>query len=119
MLAEKLLHDPRSPFVQFRKEGDDISTLIEPNVIYQSEYTTFTCPEVPEIFRPPVGELGLDYWEKIYSVIPENNIFDVRGISKDGAVVIVRPDQYVAAVLPLNDFEGICAYFEGALAPVK
>lgn len=118
-LAEKLLHDPRSPFVQFRKEGDDISTLIEPNVIYQSEYTTFTCPEVPEIFRPPVGELGLDYWEKIYSVIPENNIFDVRGISKDGAVVIVRPDQYVAAVLPLNDFEGICAYFEGALAPVK
>lgn len=118
-LAEKLLHDPRSPFVQFRKEGDDISTLIEPNVIYQSEYTTFTCPEVPEIFRPPVGELGLDYWEKIYSVIPENNIFDVRGISKDGTVVIVRPDQYVAAVLPLNDFEGICAYFEGALAPVK
>ncbi|GAA1046820.1 FAD-binding monooxygenase [Rothia amarae] len=118
-LAEKLLHDPRSPFVQFRKEGDDISTLIEPNVIYQSEYTTFTCPEVPEIFRPPVGELGLDYWEKIYSVIPENNIFDLRGISKDGAVVIVRPDQYVAAVLPLNDFEGICAYFEGALAPVK
>lgn len=118
-LAEKLLHDPRSPFVQFRKEGDDISTLIEPNVIYQSEYTTFTCPEVPEIFRPPVGELGLDYWEKIYSVIPENNIFDVRGISKDGAVVIVRPDQYVAAVLPLNDFEGICAYFEGALAPIK
>lgn len=118
-LAEKLLHDPRSPFVQFRKEVDDISTLIEPNVIYQSEYTTFTCPEVPEIFRPPVGELGLDYWEKIYSVIPENNIFDVRGISKDGAVVIVRPDQYVAAVLPLNDFEGICGYFEGALAPVK
>lgn len=118
-LAEKLLHDPRSPFVQFRKESDDISTLIEPNVIYQSEYTTFTCPEVPEIFRPPVGELGLDYWEKIYSVIPENNIFDVRGISKDGTVVIVRPDQYVAAVLPLNDFEGICAYFEGALAPVK
>lgn len=118
-LAEKLLHDPRSPFVQFRKEVDDISTLIEPNVIYQSEYTTFTCPEVPEIFRPPVGELGLDYWEKIYSVIPENNIFDVRGISKDGAVVIVRPDQYVAAVLPLNDFEGICAYFEGALAPIK
>lgn len=118
-LAEKLLHDPRSPFVQFRKEVDDISTLIEPNVIYQNEYTTFTCPEVPEIFRPPVGELGLDYWEKIYSVIPENNIFDVRGISKDGAVVIVRPDQYVAAVLPLNDFEGICAYFEGALAPVK
>ena len=118
-LAEKLLHDPRSPFVQFRKEGDDISTLIEPNVIYQSEYTTFACPEVPEIFRPPVGELGLDYWEKIYSVIPENNIFDLRGIRKDGAVVIVRPDQYVAAVLPLNDFEGICAYFEGALAPIK
>lgn len=118
-LAEKLLHDSRSPFVQFRQEGDDISTLIEPNVIYQSDYTTFACPEVPEIFRSPVGKLGLDYWEKIYSVIPENNIFDVRGISKDGAVVIVRPDQYVAAVLPLNDFEGICAYFEGALAPVK
>lgn len=118
-LAEKLLTDSRSPFVQFRREGDDLSALIEPNVIYQSEYTSFACPEVPALFRPQVGKLGLDYWEKIYSAIPENDIFDVRGISRDGAVVIVRPDQYVAAILPLNDFEGICAYFEGALAPLK
>ncbi|MDO4916864.1 MAG: FAD-binding monooxygenase [Rothia sp. (in: high G+C Gram-positive bacteria)] len=116
-LAEKLASDSRSPFVKFRREGDDISSMIEPNVIYQQPYTSFTCPEVPAMFRPEVGELGLDYWEKIYSNdAVAGDIFDARGISRDGAVVIVRPDQYVAAVLPLNDFEGICHYFDGVFS---
>ncbi|MGO3650074.1 hypothetical protein, partial [Agrococcus casei] len=42
-----------------------------------------------------------------------NDIFDARGISRDGAVVVVRPDQYVAAVMPLEATDEFAAFFDG------
>ena len=40
------------------------------------------------------------------------DIFELRGVDRDkGAIVVVRPDQYVANVLPLDDYEGLAAYF--------
>ena len=33
---------------------------------------------------------------------PEDDIFEARGLSRDVVVVVVRPDQYVAHVLPLT-----------------
>jgi phenol 2-monooxygenase len=38
----------------------------------------------------------------------------MRGIDrKAGCMIVVRPDQYVAQVLPLNDFAALSAYFGG------
>jgi phenol 2-monooxygenase len=40
----------------------------------------------------------------------------MRGIDKkQGCVVIVRPDQYVAEVLPLDDYKGFCDFFSNVL----
>jgi phenol 2-monooxygenase len=40
----------------------------------------------------------------------------MRGINKEqGCIVIVRPDQYVADVLPLDDFAGVARFFDGVL----
>ena len=39
------------------------------------------------------------------AALPDDDIFETRGISRDGAVVIVRPDQYVAHILPLEGAE--------------
>ena len=37
----------------------------------------------------------------------------LRGIDRQrGALVVVRPDQYVAQVLPLGDHAALSAYFE-------
>jgi phenol 2-monooxygenase len=37
----------------------------------------------------------------------------MRGIDrKAGCMVVVRPDQYVAQVLPLNGFAALAAYFD-------
>ena len=42
------------------------------------------------------------------------DIFDMRGIDRErGCVVIVRPDQYVAHVLPLSAHDEIAAFFAG------
>jgi phenol 2-monooxygenase len=40
------------------------------------------------------------------------DIFDVRGIDRDrGCMVVVRPDQFVAHVLALEDDAALTAYF--------
>ena len=45
------------------------------------------------------------------------DIFETRGISRDGAVVVVRPDQYVAGIFPLTDTAGLAEFFRGHLLP--
>lgn len=37
---------------------------------------------------------------------------DLRGISRDGAVIIVRPDMYVAHIAGLEDTDSIARFFE-------
>ena len=49
-------------------------------------------------------------------MLPEEDIFELRGIDRGGAVVVVRPDQYVANVLPLTATDELGAFFGGVLA---
>ena len=78
---------------------------------------------MPEVLRPRTGRFGLIDQEKIFAAISrENNwdlvtnIYDRRGIDQErGALVIVRPDQYIAQVLPLDATEQVSAYFAGIL----
>lgn len=112
-LSNFLVQDARSPFVKYRPEGADFDALIEPLVTYQQLHTEFEVTDAPPAFRPLTGSLQVEYWENIYCTLPGEDIFEERSISREGAVVIVRPDQYVGAVLPLEDFEGLAAYFEG------
>jgi phenol 2-monooxygenase len=40
----------------------------------------------------------------------------MRGINREqGCMIVVRPDQYVANVLPLDGFDALAAYFAGVL----
>jgi phenol 2-monooxygenase len=42
----------------------------------------------------------------------------MRGIDRDrGCVVVVRPDQYIAHVLPLDAYGDIAGFFSGFLVP--
>jgi len=47
------------------------------------------------------------------------DIFDEREISRDGAIVVVRPDQYVAQVSPLDATAELAAFFDGILQQPK
>ena len=101
--------------MKHRREGEDFSAQIEPVVVYQQEHTEFEITDVPAAFRPRVGALGLEYWDRVYASLPGEDAFSERGISRDGAVVVVRPDQYVAGVFALDDVAGIARYFDGVL----
>ncbi|MBZ8176835.1 3-hydroxybenzoate 4-monooxygenase [Corynebacterium sp. 3HC-13] len=99
-------------------EGDEDATF-DLKVIYQQKHPEFELFEAPDIFFPKVGPFGLQHWEKVFGTTPDEDIFDSRGISRDGAVVIVRPDQYVAAVFPLDQPELVAEFFQGVLLPVE
>jgi Domain of unknown function (DUF2437) len=54
---------------------------------------------LPDLLLPKKGRFGLIDYEKIFcaDVLSGQDIFDMRGIDrKNGCIVIVRPDQYVA-----------------------
>ena len=65
---------------------------------------------------PAEGPYGLRDYEKIFcpDLKSGNDIFDMRGIDRErGCMVVVRPDQYVAHVLPLDAYAELGAFFEG------
>ncbi|MEW1961183.1 FAD-dependent monooxygenase [Microbacterium sp. NPDC077644] len=99
----------------------DADAVIDAKVVYQESFDDLEQLSAPELFLPRTGPLGLMDWEKVYSAAPNawsrSDIFDEREVSRAGAVVVVRPDQYVAAVLPLDATAELAAFLEGVFLP--
>jgi phenol 2-monooxygenase len=73
---------------------------------------------MPPLLKPHTGKLGLQDHEKIFCTDHKGagDIFEMRGIDRDqGCVIVVRPDQYVAHVLPLDGFDELTSFFAGVL----
>ncbi|WP_309069292.1 FAD-binding monooxygenase [Microbacterium sp.] len=112
-LAEWILSSPDSPVVAFTPEGADVDAWFDVKVVYQQDHTEVEMDRVPPVFLPKVGPFGVTDYEKVYAAAPTDDIFDARGISRDGAIVVVRPDHYVANVLPLDATEALADFFAG------
>jgi phenol 2-monooxygenase len=108
--AEWIANSPDSPLAA-TPSGADVDAWFDVKVIYQQDHTNVDIGAVPAAFKPEVGPFRLPYLEKVYGVDPEADIFDLRGIDRGGAVVVVRPDQYVAHVLPLTATAELAAFF--------
>jgi len=71
---------------------------------------------MPSFLLPRKGRYGLCDYEKMFcpDLRSGNDIFAMRGIDREaGCMVGVRPDQYVAHVLPLDGYEQLAAFFDG------
>lgn len=73
---------------------------------------------------PAKGRHGLLDYEKVFCPDlsatrtggPSRDVYDLRGIDRErGALVLVRPDQYVAAVRPLDAHDDLAIFFERIL----
>lgn len=108
-----------SPLVRHTPQGADLDAVFDVKAIYPQSFEEVDLARVPAVFRPQTGPLGLTDWEKVFAAAPTawcpTDIFAERGLSRSGVVVVVRPDQYVAAVLPLDDTRALAAFFDGAL----
>ncbi len=110
-------------FARFTPADADVDSVFDVKAVYQGSYEDVEVTTVPALFAPKTGPLGLTDWEKVYAAAPskwnETDIFEARDLSRDGVVVVVRPDQYVAAILPLDAVDELAAFFEGALLPAS
>jgi phenol 2-monooxygenase len=109
-LGEWLATAPESPLAA-TPEGLDADAWFDAKVIYQQPHEEIDINAVPAVFKPEVGPFQLTNLEKVYGTVPGADIFDERGLSRDGVIVLVRPDQYVANVLPLTATDELAAFF--------
>lgn len=117
--AQWLVDSPDSPVRRFTPDAADLDSIFDVKVVYQQDHTAVDIGRVPEVFLPKSGPFGLTDYEKVYAADPRDDIFASRGIDRAGAVVVVRPDQYVAAVLPLDATAELAAFFEGILLDAR
>jgi len=119
-LCHFLISDPNSPIVRYTGEGADIDSVIDVRAVFQWGHRDVTIEQLPELLRPRKGRLGLKDYEKAFCAKPNSpyDLFALRGIdSEQGCVIIIRPDQHVAGVLPIEDHGGLSTFFARVMLP--
>ncbi len=115
-LCDWLERDPDSPVRRHTPAGANVDALIDVRAVFQAPHQALSMDEIPSLLWPRKGRFGLRDYEKAFCADPKADIFDARGIDRAaGCVVLARPDQYVADVLPLDARDALSAYFAGAL----
>ena len=120
VLCEFLAQSPDSPVRKFTPSGEDIDAVLDVRAIFQQEHQDLALEKLPALLFPQKGCYRLRDYEKVFRADLKSgqNIFDLRGINRaDGCIVLVRPDQYVAHVLPLNACNAFSEFFDGFMLP--
>ena len=108
--SEWMMRAPESPLAT-TPAGAELDAWFDVTVIYPQAHVDVDITAAPDVFRPLVGPFELFDNEKVFAADPADDIFAARGIDRDGVVVIVRPDQYVANVVPLAATDELGAFF--------
>ncbi|MGB1092423.1 MAG: FAD-dependent monooxygenase, partial [Oceanobacter sp.] len=122
-LCDFLAENPDSPLARYTPEGAEMDSVIDVRAVFQQHHQSVDVSLMHPVLTPVKGKLELRDHEKAFcaDLRPESSgggkdIYAMRGINREhGCMVIVRPDQYVAEVLPLNDYAGLSAFFAGVL----
>jgi len=115
-LCTFLAESPHSPVRRYTPQGADIDSVIDVRAIFQQGHRELAIERLPAFLLPRKGRYGLRDYEKMFcaDLKAHQDIFDMRGIDRQsGCMVVVRPDQYVAHVLPLDAFDALAGFFEG------
>lgn len=114
-----LEQDPNSPLRRYTKAGEDRDSVFDLRAVMQAPHRAIEVPELPELLRPRKGRYGLRDHEKVFVPTPDADIYTRRGIDRTrGALIVVRPDQYVADVLPLEAHKRLATFFDGFMLKV-
>jgi phenol 2-monooxygenase len=116
----RFLESDASPIKRFTPTGAEPDSVIDVRAIFQQSHHDLDIDRMPAVLLPRKGKFGLIDYEKLFCPDPgADDIFDLRGVSRDdGCMVVVRPDQYVAHVLPLDQPEALVDFFARFLIDV-
>ena len=115
-LCEFLTESPHSPIGQHTPTDWDIDSVFDVRAVFQQHHQTLNTVDMPSLLRPAKGALGLVDLEKVFTSDHKKgyDLFDMRGIDRNtGCVVVVRPDQYVAHIVPIADYQALTDFFAG------
>ena len=90
--------------------------------VFQQGNRDLDLSAMPGFLKPGKGRHGLTDYEKMFCPNLKNgpDIFTLRGIDREqGCLVVVRPDQFVAHILPLGATAELCTFFEGFMRPAE
>ncbi|MGY1813986.1 FAD-binding monooxygenase [Blastococcus sp. SYSU D00820] len=114
------LASEKSPIARFTPAGADPDSVVDVRAVFQQGHRDVAVDALPAVLLPRKGRLGLVDYEKAFCADPAADVFDLRGIDRDaGCVVVVRPDQYVAAVLPLDAHDELTDFLAGVLVEAR
>jgi phenol 2-monooxygenase len=115
-LADFLANSSRSPIRRFTPKGADIDTVIDFRAVFQQGHRELKVEELPSLLLPRKGRFEIIDYEKAFCPDLKDgpDIFVLRGVDRaKGTIVVVRPDQYVSNVLPLDAHDELAAFFGG------
>src|SRR5262249_26336397 len=109
----EFLASGESPIRRFTPAGWDPDSVIDLLAVFQQGHRDLDFERMPDILLPRKGKFGLIDYEKTFCPDPDaGDIFDLRGIDRDtGCMVVVRPDQYVSHILPLDGHSALAEFF--------
>jgi phenol 2-monooxygenase (NADPH) len=94
--------------------------VFDVRAVFQQGHRDLAVADLPSLLVPRKGRYGLVDYEKAFTPDSKgDDIFDLRRITRDhGALLVVRPDQYVSHVLPLDAYDELEAFFAPLLIEV-
>jgi hypothetical protein len=113
-LCTFLADSPDSPIRRHTPVGADVDAVFDLRAVFQQHHHHHDVERVHPLLLPVKGRLGLKDYEKVFAAdsAASQNVFDLRQIDRHrGCLVVVRPDQYVAHVLPLDAHEALAGFF--------
>jgi phenol 2-monooxygenase len=91
--------------------------VVDVRAVFQHSQRDLAVDALPPALPPRKGRFGLVDYEKAFCPdLKSGNVFDLRGVDHEaGCMVVVRPDQYVSDVLPLDAHKELTDFFAGTL----
>ena len=105
----EFLESDASPITRFTPAGADPDSVIDVRAVFQQGHRDLDVDAMPPVLLPQEGRLRPRRLRE--GVLPRpagrGHLRPARCQPRDGCIVVVRPDQYVAHVLPLHGHEAL------------
>ncbi len=91
----------------------EVDGIFDLRAVFQQSHRDLQIERLPSALLPRKGKFGLTDYEKVFSADPKADIFDMRGVDRQrGAMLVVRPDQFIAQVLPLDSIHAVSEFVD-------
>ena len=114
-LCQFLSDSTESPIKRYTPVGADVDAVFDLRAVFQHSHHQLAITAMPELLFPPKGCYGLRDYEKAVCALNDTSkdIYALRGIDRQqGCLVVVRPDQSIAQILPLMATDKLSQFFD-------